>query len=129
VHTYPPLCANLPDAGQPDFCVADGDCADAGTGFVCGNDCEFPHGGAQLSKCQPPCAHDSDCGPGLACATATHHCQPASCTKASDCGTANFTCTGGTCAAIACTADNMCANTCVNGACSATIGVCEPAVP
>jgi hypothetical protein len=90
--------------------------------------CDFPHGGAQAGlHCRKGCVNDPDCGPGFACDA--NHCVAKVCGGPTECGTANFTCDANKCAPKACKTDQDCANFCVNGFCSATIGQCQQAVP
>jgi hypothetical protein len=119
----------MEDTTFDDECMTDADCVALGADQICVDDlCIFPHGGAQPPlHCRPGCNTDPDCGPGLAC-NAEHHCEPASCAAAADCG-ANFVCDAGKCAPKPCAADADCGNYCVFSQCSATIGVCQPAVP
>jgi hypothetical protein len=128
-YTLPPLCGGQVDTGFTSDCQTDADCADAGTGYTCETKiCTFPHGGAQPAPhCRPGCSADADCGPGSSC-NAAHHCEPAACTTAADCGS-DYACSGGSCAPKPCSNDADCGGYCVNGVCSATIGVCEQAVP
>ena len=130
-YTLPPLCGGVPDTGLGEYCEDDAACADAGSDAICDATlCDFPHGGAQPQPhCRKGCSAAADCGVGHAC-TAEHHCEAAACTAPGDCG-ANFTCEPSTskCAPTSCTGDAECADYCVNSACSATLGVCMPAVP
>lgn len=132
-YTLPPICGGVIDSTFDNDCDGDGDCAAHGADFICdARLCDFPHGGARTPlHCRRGCSVDEDCGVGLAC-TADHHCTNAACGGPADCGSANFECQGGSpgaCVPKPCQHDSECADWCVNGACSATLGVCKPAVP
>ena len=126
-YMLPPLCGGVEDSNFDQACDTDAQCMN---GDICVDTlCVFPHGGAPIPlHCRPGCTADADCGVAMAC-DADHHCVAKNCQATGECGSDNFICDGVACVAKACTMDSECANYCVNGSCSAIIGVCQPALP
>ena len=77
--------------------------------------------------CKPGCTSNASCAEGEVCQD-DKHCAAAPCSEATPCP-ANFSCTGGACARMTCTANAECAGYCVNGQCYATAGMCTFPVP
>jgi hypothetical protein len=116
-----PHCGGAP---PPQQCVVDKDCVDGGaTSVVC------VHSVCGGSQCGPKCTGDQSCPsnpPGaLACSLTTGQCVQKPCKQPSDCP-ANYTCTQGACVNKTCTTDADCMGACVDGTCSAGLGVCTP---
>ncbi len=99
-------------------CTEDADCD---TGKVCHENLGSP-GFVMARYCGTSCSEDSECGLTNTCDSGGH-CQPRTCAQCPS----YFSCATGTCLIPSCSDDDACpGGYCVNGACSGSLGVCEP---